>query len=368
MTLTISSRLAAIPHYEPGLTTTEVLARYGLDAAIKLASNESPYPPLDAVQEVVRQGAVGLNRYPDGAAWALRREIADLHGIDPDQVVIGNGSCDLLLLAGQALLDPGTTLIHPEPSFSLYSHLAAAAGADAIAVPLDEHGRNDLAAMAAAIDERTRLVILCSPNNPTGGYVPASAIEAFLDGVPEDLPILLDEAYYDFVTEADRGRALSQARDRPNLLLLRTFSKAHGLCGLRVGYGMGSADWIAAIDRVRQPFNTSSLGQVAALESLRHLAALERRVQETVSERARVAEGLAKMGVRFTPSQANFILVTPDAGEDGVHARLLAAGVIVRDGAALGCPGAFRVSLGTPTENDAFLIALAKVLGRTASV
>jgi histidinol-phosphate aminotransferase len=364
MSLIISSRLAAIPHYEPGLTTADVLARYGLDAAIKLASNESPYAPLEEVQQVVRQGSAGLNRYPDGAARALRREIADLHGINFAQVVIGNGSCDLLLLAGQALLDPGTTLVHPAPSFGLYRHLAAAAGAEAIAVPLDDHGRNDLAAMAAAIDERTRLVILCSPNNPTGGYLAAPVVEAFLDTVPADLPILLDEAYYDFVSEGDRGRPLSQARHRPNLLLLRTFSKAHGLCGLRVGYGMGSPEWIAAIDRVRQPFNTSTLAQAAALESLRHPVALDRRIQETIAERARVAVALTAMGVRFTPSQANFILVAPDA--DGVHERLLAAGVIVRDGAALGCPGSLRVSLGTPLENDAFLGALAVILGRSA--
>ena len=367
MSLIISSRLAAIPHYEPGLTTAAVVARYELRAAIKLASNESPYPPLEQVQAVLRNGVAGLNRYPDGPSRALRADIAERHGLHDGQVVIGNGSCELLLLAGQALLDPGTTLVHPEPSFGLYPHLAAAAGAEAIGVPLDASGRNDLAAMAAAIDERTRLVILCSPNNPTGGYLAASAVEAFLDGLPEDLPVLLDEAYNDFVTEADRGRPLSQARHRPNLLLLRTFSKAHGLCGLRVGYGMGSSAWIAALDRVRQPFNTSTLAQAAALESLRHPAALDRRIQETIAERARVAAGLEGMGVRFTPSQANFILVAPDA-DDGIHERLLAAGVIVRDGAALGCPGTLRVSMGTPGENDAFLAALAKVLGRTAPV
>ena len=365
MSLIISSRLAAIPHYEPGLTTAAVEARYGLDAAIKLASNESPYPPLEEVQAVVRDAAAGLNRYPDGAARALRAEIADRHGLDLDQVTIGNGSCELLLLAGQAFLDPGTTLVYPEPSFGLYAHVAAAAGAEAIAVPLDPAGRNDLPAMAAAIDERTRLVILCSPNNPTGGYVGAAQVEAFLDGIPDDVPVLLDEAYYDFVTEADRGRPLSQARHRPNLLLLRTFSKAHGLCGLRVGYGMGSPAWIQALDRVRQPFNSSTIAQAAALESLRHPAAMDRRIQETIGERARVAAALRAMGVRFTPSQANFILVAPDA-DDGIHERLLAAGIIVRDGAALGCPGTLRVSMGTPVENDAFLAALAELLGRAA--
>jgi histidinol-phosphate aminotransferase len=312
----------------------------------------------------VRSGAAGLNRYPDGAARALRREIAERHAMDVEQVVIGNGSCELLLLAGQAFLDPGTTVIYPDPSFGLYAHVAAAAGAEGLSVPLDGVGRNDLAAMAAAVDERTRLVIVCSPNNPTGGYVGASALEAFLDGLPEDLPVLVDEAYYDFVTEADRGRALSQARRRPNLMVLRTFSKAHGLCGLRIGYGMGSPAWIGALDRVRQPFNASSIAQAAALESLRHTAAIDRRVQETITERERVAAALGRMGVRFTPSQANFILVAPDAG-DGIHERLLAGGVIVRDGAALGCPGELRVSLGTPTENDAFLAALVTVLGRS---
>lgn len=365
MTLKISPRLAAIPHYEPGLSTGDVLERYGLVAATKLASNESPYPPIAAVQAVLEAGIPGLNRYPDGGARALRREIADLHGLDLDQVAVGNGSGELLLIAGQAFLDPGTTLVHPTPSFGLYPHVAIAAGAEAIGVPLDEDGRNDVSAMAAAIDERTRLVIICSPNNPTGGYVVADRIEEFLDGIPDDLPVLIDEAYHDFVTEADRGRPLSNARRRPNLMVLRTFSKAHGLCGLRVGYGMGSPEMVAALDRVRPPFNTSALGQAAALESLRHPAALDRRVQETIAERTRVAAALTVMGVRFTPSQANFILVAPESG-DGVHERLLAEGVIVRNGAALGCPGQLRVSLGTPTENDAFLAALAAVLGRSA--
>jgi histidinol-phosphate aminotransferase len=365
MTLKISARLAAIPRYVPGLSTADVLERYGLVAATKLASNESPYPPLPEVQAVLEAGIAGLNRYPDGAARALRREIADLHGLDTDQVAVGNGSGELLLLAGQACLDPGTTLVHPTPSFSLYPQVALSAGAEPVGVSLDDTGANDLAAMAAAVDERTRLVIVCNPNNPTGGYASAERLEEFLDALPEDLPVLVDEAYHDFVTEADRGRPLSNARRRPNLMVLRTFSKAHGLCGLRVGYGMGGTEIVAALDRVRPPFNTSALGQAAAIESLRHPAALDRRVQETIAERARVTAALTRMGVRFTPSQANFILVAPEAG-DGIHGRLLAEGVIVRDGAALGYPGQLRVSLGTPTENDAFLAALATVLGRSA--
>lgn len=362
----VSPRLAGIPHYEPGLTTAEVLARYGLDAAVKLASNESPFPPLPGVEEVVRDAVGGLNRYPDGAGRALKAILAELHGVDPSRIVLGNGSCELLLLAGEALLDPGTTLIHPHPSFGLYPHLAAATGAEAVAVPLDASGRNDLDAMAAHVDERTRLVVVCTPNNPTGAYVGADAVERLLDMIPDDVAVLVDEAYHDFVTEPDRGRVMSMARHRPNLLAVRTFSKAFGLCGLRVGYAVGSPDWIAALDRVRQPFNTNSLAQAAAAAALRQLTELDRRVRGLVAERDRVSQTLTRMGVPFTASQANFILVSPAAGlGDGipVHEDLLRRGVIVRDGAALGCPGSIRVTIGAPAENDAFLTALAGVMG-----
>jgi histidinol-phosphate aminotransferase len=364
MPIRSSPRLEAIPRYEPGLTTAEVLARFGLDRAVKLASNESPFPPLPEVAEVVSAGVAGLNRYPDGPGRALRRALAERHGVGPDEVVLGNGSCELILLAGQALLDPGTAVVHADPSFALYPHLAAAAGAEAVAVPLAADDGHDLDAMAAAVDERTRLVIVCNPNNPTGVYRSADEIERLLDALPEDLAVLVDEAYFEFVDRPDAGRTMSLARERPNVLVTRTFSKAHGLCGLRVGYGVGGAAWIDALDRVRQPFNTNALAQAAALESLRHPAALERRVRETVAERARVQDALAESSWAFTPSQGNFILVAPDdpaAGPPGIHERLLRLGIIVRDGASLGCPGRLRVSIGTPEENTAFLSARAEV-------
>ena len=364
MRIRSSPRLGAIPRYEPGLTTAEVLARYGLEHAVKLASNESPFPPLPEVERVVTAGLGGLNRYPDGPGRALRRALAERHGVGPDEVVLGNGSCELILLAGQALLDPGTTVIHPDPSFALYPHLAAAAGADALPVPLAEDGGHDLDAMAAAVDERARLVIVCNPNNPTGVYRAADAIERFLDALPEDLAVLVDEAYFEFVDRPDAGRTMSLARERPNLLVTRTFSKAHGLCGLRVGYGVGGAGWVEALDKVRQPFNTNALAQAAALESLRHPAAVHRRVRETISERARVEQALTESAWAFTPSQGNFILVAPEdsaAGSRSVHEQLLRLGVIVRDGGPLGCPGRLRVSIGTPEENTAFLSARAEV-------
>ncbi|MBL6634303.1 MAG: histidinol-phosphate transaminase [Thermoleophilia bacterium] len=371
MAIRTSPRIAGIPHYEPGLTMSEVMASHGLDSVVKLASNESPFPPLPQVKAVIDAGIDGLNRYPDGAARALREALADQHAVDPAQVAIGNGSCELIVHAGVALLDPGTTIIHATPSFAMYPHLAAESGAEGIAIPLAADGGHDLHAMAAAVDERTRLVVICNPNNPTGTYRSADQVEEFLDLVPDDLAVLVDEAYYDFVDLPDRGRVSVLARTRPNLLVTRTFSKAYGLCGLRVGYGIGSADWVRALDAVRQPFNTNELAQAAALESLRHPAAIQKRVDEAISERARVADALAEMGVPFTPSRSNFILMQPpDPGMDArvLHESLLARGVIVRDGSALGAPGTLRVTIGTPSENDVFLAALAAVTGTEREV
>ncbi len=366
MGIRTSSRIAGIPHYEPGLTMAEVMAEYGLESVVKLASNESPFPPLPEVKAVIDEGLGGLNRYPDGAARSLRDALADRHAVDRAQVAVGNGSCELIVHAGVALLDPGTTVIHADPSFAMYPHLAAEAGAEGIAVPLAPDGGHDLDAMAAAVDERTRLVIVCNPNNPTGVYRSADEIERFLDLLPDDLAVLVDEAYYDFVSAPDRGRVAVLARTRPNLLVTRTFSKAFGLCGLRVGYGIGSQSWIRALDAVRQPFNTNQLAQVAALESLRHPAAIQARVDEAISERDRVSAALREMGVPFTPSHGNFILMQPpDPGSEArvLHEALLKRGVIVRDGSALGCPGTLRVTIGAPSENDAFLAALAAVAG-----
>lgn len=362
--LRTSPRLEAIPRYEPGLTTAQVLAEFGLDDAVRLASNESPYAPLAEVEAVVSAGIPGLNRYPDGAARSLIGVLADRHGVDAEQIIVGNGSGELILLAGQALLDPGTGVVHADPSFALYPQLAAAAGARDIAVPLAADGGHDLATMAAHVDETTRLVIICNPNNPTGVYRSADAIEAFLDDLPGDLAVLVDEAYNDFVTAPDSGRLMSLARERGNLLVTRTFSKAHGLCGLRVGYGVGAPGWTAALQRVRPPFNTNALGQAAARESLRHPAALAERVATTIAERERVAAALSSMGMPFTPSQGNFMLLTPGSDPglgQRIHRRMLERGVILRDGTSLGCPGSLRVTVGTPAENDRLLDVLADV-------
>lgn len=365
MSMLVSPRLSAMPTYEPGLTMAEVMAKYGLESVIKLASNESPYPAIPEVAEVVRAGAEGLTRYPDAHARDLRGRLADQHGVPPGQIVLGNGSCELILLAGQALLDPGTAVVHADPSFAIYPHLAAAAGARAVPVPLADDDGHDLWGMAAAIDGDTRLVVICNPNNPTGVYRSANEIEEFLDQVPPDVPVLVDEAYNDFVAHPDRGRVLSLARERPNLLVTRTFSKAFGLPGLRVGYGVGSPEWVDALDRVRQPFNTNALAQAAASAALKRRSVVERQVAELTAERTRLQDALAGLGVAFTPSQANFVLIGVGASAEEaaiVHENLLRQGVIVRNGASLGVPGRLRVTLGTKDENDAFIDALGQVM------
>ena len=215
----------------------------------------------------------------------------------------------------------------------------------------------------------TRLVVVCNPNNPTGVYRSADAVERFVAGLPDDLAILIDEAYFDFVDMADAGRVMSLARSRANLLVTRTFSKAYGLCALRVGYGVGSAGWVEAIEKVRQPFNINALAQAAALESLRHPSPLAKRVAETVSERARIQAALDEVGVSYLPSRTNFVLidVRPVDGR-ALHEDLLRRGVIVRDGTSLGVPGRLRITIGAPAENDAFLAALAAARAGSTTV
>jgi histidinol-phosphate aminotransferase len=365
------ARLAELPRYEPGLTVAEVMAAHGLDRVVKLASNEAAHPPLEPVQRVLAERLHTLNRYPDSAARALRRALAERHGVGPERVVVGNGSAELVMLAGQALLEPGTAVVHAEPSFAVYPLLAPLAGARAVAVPLAADDGLDLEAMADAVDALTRLVIVCNPNNPTGVHRAAAAVERLLERVREDVAVLVDEAYFEFVAAEDAGRVMALAGERANLLVTRTFSKAHGLSALRVGYGVGGTAWIDALDRVRQPFNTNALAQAGALESLRHPDALAERVAEVLAERARVEAGLRALRVGFTPSRANFILLDPgsEGGLPGpaTHRELLIRGIVVRDGASLGCPGRLRVTVGAPAENTAFLAALEEIRGALPS-
>jgi histidinol-phosphate aminotransferase len=278
-------------------------------------------------------------------------------------VAVGNGSCEILLAAADAMLEPGAEVVYAWPSFSIYPHLAAMAGARAITVPLNDAGEHDLEAMAREVTVATRIVIVCNPNNPSATALPPAAIDAFTAELPRHVAVLLDEAYVEFSTLQDPDESIDLLERHPNLVLLRTFSKVYGLCGLRAGYALGSEEFRLAVDRVRQPFSVNALAQAAASEALTHVDEVERRVEQTAIERLHVESELAERGLESTDSQANFSWVSlGDRDEDEVVQGLADRGVIVRAGKALGEEGRLRVTYGTRRENDRFLAALDEVL------
>ena len=363
MAIEFSERIRRIPPYP-------VAGGYAEEAPlVRLASNESPYPPLPEVREAIDRACATLNRYPDPSNSLLRRRLSDRYGVPVPRIAIGNGSCDILLAAGEALLEPGAEVLYSWPSFSVYPHLSAASGARAVTVALDSSERHDLEAMLSEVTVATRLVIVCNPNNPTSTAVPLRSIAEFLAEVPRQVCVIVDEAYCEFNLLEDPDASIELLEHHPNLVLLRTFSKVHGLCGLRVGFALcGSEELPRALDQVRQPFFCNALAQVAAVEALAHQDAVLDRVTRTVAERISVDERLRALGLEPAESQANFCWFHlgegRDEGEvmDGLHKR----GVLVRGGGALGSETpALRVTYGTPQENSQFLEALAEVLQST---
>ena len=353
MTLEFNRRVEAIPVY-PAAATYE----YGGEL-VKLASNETPWPPHPQVREAAEAAMRGLNRYPDPEKGLLRRRIAERCGLPAARVAVGNGSCDILLAAADAMLEPGAEVVYAWPSFSIYPHLAAMSGARAIEVPVDDEGRHDLEAMAREVTHATRIVLVCNPNNPTASALPVDAISELAGEVPRHVAVIVDEAYVEFSTLQDPDESLDLLRRHPNVVLLRTFSKVYGLCGLRVGYALGSEEFRLAVDRVRQPFSVNAPAQAAAAEALLHQDEVERRVERTAIERLHVETELAARGLETTDSEANFSWVSlGDRDEDEVVRGLGERGVIVRAGADLGGPGHLRVTYGTRPENDRFLAAL----------
>ena len=359
MAIEFSERVRRLPVYP-------VAGAYDLGGDVAmLASNESPDPPLPAVVAAAQRAVAGANRYPDPSNTLLKRALSNRYGVPVSRIAIGNGSCDVLLAAGEALLEPGAEIVYAWPSFTVYPFVSAASGARAIKVPLDDDQRHDLDAMAAEITAATRLVIVCNPNNPTSTAVPAADIAAFAEKVPRHVALIVDEAYCEFNLLDDPDTTLDLLAKHSNLVLLRTFSKVYGLCGLRVGFALcGSEDFPRAVDQVRQPFFCNVAAQAAAVEALKHQDAVADRVERTVVARVEVEAGLNALGIEPVESQANFCWfdLPEDADEAEVVAGLAQRGVIVRAGAALGREGALRVTYGTPAQNVRFLDALGAVL------
>jgi histidinol-phosphate aminotransferase len=365
MAIELSQRIARIPAYPVAGGYAQTAPR------VKLASNESPWPPLPAVIEAIQAALPTLNRYPDPTSSLLRKRLSERYGVPASRIAIGNGSCDILLAAGEALLEPGAELVYAWPSFSVYPHLSAASGARAVTVALDEQERHDLQGMLREVTVGTRLVIVCNPNNPTSTALPLASIADFIAQVPRHVCVILDEAYCELNLLEDPDASIELLARHPNLVLLRTFSKVHGLCGLRVGFALcGSEELPRAVDQLRQPFFCNSVAQAGAVEALSHQDAVTDRVTRTIAERISVGERLAALGLEPAESQANFCWFSlggedaeqAAAREEQVMRGLAERGVLVRGGCALGKPGALRVTYGTSEENAIFLDALAEVL------
>ena len=349
----------AIAPYVGGKPIEEVARELDLDprTIVKLASNENPRGPSPKVLAAIAAAAADLTRYPDGNGFALKAALAERAGVPPEQIVLGNGSNDILELATQAFLCPGDHAVYSQYAFIVYPLATQARGALGIEVPAREHG-HDLDAMRAAITPRTKIVFVANPNNPTGTWIAGDAVEAFIAGVPRDVIVVLDEAYNEFLEPSQQVDSCRWIARHPNLIVSHTFSKAHGLAALRVGYGVMDAAVADLLNRVRQPFNVNSLAQAAALAALADREYVEESRRLNREGMRQLEAGLRTQAVRFLPSHGNFILI--DVGDaQRVYQGLLARGIIVRPVANYGLPAWLRITVGTRAENARFLEALA---------
>jgi histidinol-phosphate aminotransferase len=364
MSVTFAEKLARMPGYQAGVPTGQAPEAIASGGIAQLASNESPSPPHPKVIEAIAAAAAAMNRYPDPDATLLRRRIAERYDTDPARVAVGNGSCEILLAAAEALCEPGAEILYSWPAFSMYPYLPALTGAREVRVPLAEGDVHDLGAMAAEVTAATQLVLVCNPNNPTGTHVPAAEVAEFCAGLPAHVTVILDEAYVEFQTHDDVDAGVDLLADLPNLVVLRTFSKCYGLAGLRVGYALGSPKFRAAIDAVRQPFSVNALAQAAGAEAILHQDDVSKRVESTIAERIRVEEGLAELGLATAETHANFSWIDlGDTDEAEIVAGLAERQIAVRPGTPLGGPDHIRVSYGTAEENGRFLASLGELLG-----
>jgi len=363
----VPDNIARIQPYVPGKPVEEVERELGLPDTVKLASNENPLGPSPLAVEAVRRETTGVNRYPDGSGYYLRQRLSALHGVPMDQIMLGNGSTELVEIFSRTFLGADGNAVMADQAFIMYRLAVLAVNGNAVLVPLSRM-RHDLEAMAAHVDASTRLVFIANPNNPTGTYVTHEEVARLLERIPDDVLLVLDEAYREYVEAPDYPDSLRLLQTGRRVAILRTFSKIHGLAGLRLGYALTTPDVRAAAEKVRSPFNTSSVAQAAGLAALDDEAHVASSREHNTRELAYLQERLAARGVRFVPSVANFVLVDTGLDGDEVFSRLLHDGVIVRPMRAYNLPTCIRVSVGLRDENDRFLAALDRALpGPTAT-
>ncbi len=365
----VPAHLDTLPSYKPGKAVRQAELESGV-SCIKMASNENPFGPSPLAIEAIRRAFTDFHFYPDNDLIELRGALAQINGLDLNQVMVTSGSTSFLDLLARTLLAPGLNAVTSKHSFIVYPLVTRATGARLIEVPTRNH-HFDLDAIAAAVNSETRVVYLANPNNPTGTLLPAAEIDRFLDRLPEHVITVLDEAYYDYASHiaSERGveysHALDYVRQGRRVVVLRTFSKAHGLAGLRVGYGFGPAELLGYFNRLKPPFMVSSLAETAALAALADAEHLAKSVRSNATEAERLRRELTAMGISVVPTWANFLFC--EIGDDcaAMCQQLQDAGIIVRHLAgSWNAHHAFRVTVGTPEQNDKFLRAMKKVLAR----
>lgn len=347
--------------YEPGKPIEEVEREYGIASSIKLASNENPLGPSPKALAAIRERLAQLNLYPDGDCFYLKRGLAQKLGVAPETLIFGNGSNEIIELAARTFLRPGDEAVMAEQAFVVYQLIVQAVGGQSKTVPLRDY-THDLAAIADAVTPKTRLVFLANPNNPTGTIFRRGEWETFLDKVSNYTLLIVDEAYFEYVQDAEYPNSLNYHRDGRAILTLRTFSKLYGLAGLRIGYGVGSPEIVAMMHRVRQPFNVSAPAQWAALAALDDVEHVRKSLEVNRQGLEYLQNQFKRLGLDCVPSQGNFILVRVGKGQE-VFNQLLAQGVIVRPMGGYRFPEHVRVTVGTMVENQKFVEALQKIIG-----
>jgi histidinol-phosphate aminotransferase len=353
--------LGGLTPYVPGKPVSELERELGICDSIKLASNENPLGPGPKTREAVAVASADLGRYPDGGAFELRRALAAHHGVEPECITVGNGSNDVLDLVARTFLQPGAESLFSQYAFAVYPISTQAVGATSRVAPARDYG-HDLDAMAALVNERTRVVWIANPNNPTGTWLRAEPLHAFLFALPPTCVAVVDEAYSEYLHEPDYPDATAWLGELPNLIVTRTFSKVHGLAALRVGYGVSDPRIAELLNRVRQPFNVNSLAQAAAVAALGDEAHVQSSVALNDAGLAQLTAGFERLGLGYIPSVCNFITVDLGRAAGPVDQALLRAGCIARPVAAYGLPNHLRISVGLEEENARLLTALEQTL------
>jgi histidinol-phosphate aminotransferase len=347
--------------YVPGKPIEEVQRELGVRDIVKLASNENPLGPSPKAVAAIEKALADLHRYPDGSGYALRRILAARHGVDIEQIILGSGSVEVIEMLARAFLADADEAVFSEQSFVSYQLAVSQVNGKAVTTPATAGRAHDLPAIARAVASRTKLVYLANPCNPTGTYFTRAELERLLDEVGDRALVVVDQAYHEYVTRADYPDALDDVKGGRNVMVLRTFSKVYGLAGLRIGYGVASKDVITTVNRVRSPFNTSSLAQVAAIAALDDEEWVRRSREHNSGERRYLEAELARRRVRFTPSVANFVLVEFERDVKALFLEFQKHGVIIRPVGGPGLTNCARVSVGTHPENERFLAALDQI-------